>query len=92
MSLYKYDTYSIQTIVNWYPDDPQWWITGFSGARKEFRHPRANRLFVIGCIDLGKFKDGFMQSLYRTGKNKQASKYIVNDEDNSIWVYWDEFK
>lgn len=92
LSLYKYDTYSIQTIVNWYPDDPQWWITGFSGARKEFRHPRAKRLFVIGRVKLGKLKNGFISSLESTKDNKKASEYIINDEDDSIWVYWDEFK
>lgn len=71
LSLYKYDTYSIQTIVNWYPDDPQWWITGFSGARKEFRHPRAKRLFVIGRVKLGKLKNGFISSLESTKDNKK---------------------
>ncbi len=92
MSLYKYDTYSITNIVNWYPDDPQWWITGFSGARKEFRHPRAHRLFVIGHIRLGELKKECLLSFGANEYNQRASKYIVNDEDDSIWVYWDEFR
>ena len=47
-----------------------------------------------GVMQPAKAMTVFFISSLESKKNigKKASEYLINDDDDSIWVYWGEFK
>lgn len=98
LSLYSYNSSTdIDTIFAWAPDEPQWWVTGFSGQNPEFLYPDENKMVAVGSIDLSGHKDIY-EGLKNEGENGEdlENKAIINryllfdDTSSTVWVCWYE--
>ena len=94
LSLYNFGD-KVESIFQWYPDEEQWWITGFnpSHLRDEVDvHKQA----MICRIDLSENVDMY-DALFLTSKpesedhNTATEKFcIFNDEEKIVWIVWHE--
>lgn len=83
LSLYSDAGKDIKNVFNWYPCN-QWWITGFSGAKDEFRNPRSVNLHVVGQLQMG----NLFEDCYRIAENDTCAKDAVVKDDNILWIVW----
>ncbi len=98
LSLYKYSNNGkqIDTIFNWYPYGGQWWITGFSGDKSQFRNTNCNNMAAIGYVDLSKHIDMYngiknAEKNYKRDRKIAYNRYLIFDDKNHlIWVFWHE--
>ena len=91
------DSYgTIQSVFHWFPEDPQWWITGFDYSRQS---PDPARLVTMGYIDFSgdvsmynsiMVKDN--TSLNHSEEQKKKLKpYLIPDEEHHyVWFVWYE--
>lgn len=94
LSLYSYNSNTdIDTIFAWAPDEPQWWVTGFSGQNPEFLYPDENKMVAVGSIDLSGYTDiyeGLKKEKYDENgseKKRLINRYLVFDDTSStVWV------
>lgn len=88
LSLYDYNfPKEIDCIYNWFPENPQWWITGFNPNKA---YNDVNKQILIGSIDFSEHTEMF-NSLkeYTTLERPDLSKYAYYDERNHIvWICW----
>lgn len=83
----------IDTVFAWAPDEPQWWVTGFSGQNPEFLYPDENKMVAVGSIDLSGYTDiyeGLKKEKYDENgseKKRLINRYLVFDDTSStVWV------
>lgn len=81
LSLYKESGSTFQNIYNWDPG-VQWWITGFSGARKEFKNPKASSLKIIAHVYL----EDLCDSCFQVAKQNYKKNFIK--DGNTLWIVW----
>ena len=74
------------TLFNWYPENPQWWITGF--AYKETYTNIKNQV-VIGSVDFSKHEEMYEDFKYKTLNEDITKEYVLFDDANkTIWICW----
>lgn len=72
---------SFKNIYNW-DQGLQWWITGFSGARKEFKNPKASSLKIIAHVYL----EDLCDSCFQVAKQNYKKNFIK--DGNTLWIVW----
>ena len=80
LSLYKIKEDGYDNLFNWAPDEPQWWITGFS--RKDMFFINPDKLRMICSVDMSEHR-GLFNELKTSYENKD--KNIIFD-NNMVWV------
>jgi hypothetical protein len=97
LSLYNYNKDDkdnpYDTIFNWNPENPQWWITGFN---PDFKNPDYKKMIMIGTVDFS--EDENMYKTMKATAEKELSadsnskyKYLLfDDESRKIWIMWGE--
>lgn len=75
---------SYRTLYNWYPQERQWWVTGFVPdevliKEEELRQVSSVELPTKAMYD--KFKDKW------EGKN-ESKELVFDDEEMKVWVIW----
>ena len=80
LSLYKIKEDGYDNLFNWAPDEPQWWITGFSRQDMVFINP--DKLRMICSVDMSEHS-GLFNELKTSYENKD--KNIIFD-NNMVWV------
>lgn len=89
MSLFLYNYYSKDNIVNvfsWRPRVKQWWITGFN---PKFTEPKPEEMVTIGTVDLAG-KQSLYNALKEKGKYKIISEnnIVFDDDSKKVWIIW----
>ncbi len=89
LSLYNCN-YGVQSIFQWYPDEEQWWITGFNPEHLR-EEVDVNKQAMICRIDLSD-DTGIYDALFEAKDDKEyenKKKYLIFDDNNHIvWIYW----
>ena len=89
MTLSLYNCYSkdnIENVFNWYPNTPQWWITGFNPS---FTEPDSDIMQIIGTVNLcdrPAMYDGLKN--YAQNEAKIFESLIFDDKQQIVWVLW----
>ena len=80
---------NIQTVFNWFPENPQWWITGFAYDKT---YTNIKNQVVIGSVDFSKHEEMYETlKRYTTSVEPELSKFSVFDDANkTIWICWYE--
>ena len=92
---YKHDNKSVnrnsfKPLFLWRPDQPQWWITGFTGNGY---HTLADKLVMVGTIDF-RGKESYYESLRNNVIKDSKLKYfmIFDDKEKKVWIIWRDIK
>ena len=81
LSLYKIKEDGYDNLFNWAPDEPQWWITGFS--RKDMFFINPDKLRMICSVDMSSKKEIYMEMSKKFRTNKDI---IFDDDIYTLWV------
>lgn len=85
LNLYRQNSVGdYDTIYNWAPDNPQWWITGFN---PDFMAPDVHDLYLVGSVDLSSFSDEAIISLITNAKEEGLDRYLYLN-NKKIWIMW----
>lgn len=85
VSLYNYDKHKkcfTDNVFNWFPNQNQWWGTGFNW---HYQDPDKDDMFVIGVVDLSQYEEIYQG--FKTRKIKSKS-LLFDDHANKIWISW----
>ena len=85
VSLYNYDKHKkcfTDNVFNWFPNQNQWWGTGFNWR---YQDPDKDDMFVIGVVDLSQYEEIYQG--FKTRKIKSKS-LLFDDHANKIWISW----
>lgn len=86
----------IQSLYKWFPDEKQWWITGFDYSRQS---PDPARLVTVGYIDLSGYVDVYEQVKLSENLKKNIDleemqklyhNLIFDNKNNYIWFVWSD--
>ena len=98
LSIYDISSSNID-VVNWFPSENQWWITGFNKGKQGLD---VNNLWMVARISFknaskGKNEIGNLSSLYhklaekitKLSKDDERKKsWIVDDDNECIYIIW----
>lgn len=90
LSLYNHDDDSYTNVFCWYPNDKQWWITGFN-ARSEFTNPEPDKMIAIGSIDFSSeacLYDDFKSTEMEEKLISLNNYFYFDDENHILWILW----
>jgi len=78
----------IENIFHWYPQNDQWWITGFNP--KHVGKIDVHKQVMVGSIDFSGFEElywAFEENI--TAKYQNLLKFLVFDEQrHNVWICW----
>lgn len=84
---------TIEPLFHWYPNEPQWWITGF-----DYSHHDANayQIHNIGYLDFSENTTMFESTmysehcddLYNKPETKIRDSMIFDTENQYVWLMW----
>ena len=85
----------MDNMFHWYPEEEQWWITGFTGrTQKEFIDPEPDLMVLIGTVDLSERPDmyeGLKNVVFdRHSNDYDFKKHIIfDDSTRKVWInFW----
>ena len=93
LSLYEYDNkskYNFKTLFLWRPDQPQWWVTGFTGNGY---HTSADKLVMVGTIDFHGRENYYEALRDNTREDLRLKKFMIfDDKEKKVWIIWRDIK
>ena len=90
LSLYNRDDNRYTNVFCWYPDDAQWWVTGFN-AHSEFTNPEPDKMVAIGSIDFSSevcLYDDFKSTEMDEKLISLNNYFYFDDENHILWILW----
>ncbi|MBR2523167.1 MAG: hypothetical protein IKE53_01860 [Clostridiales bacterium] len=98
LSIYNVDS-TISDVINWFPYDNQWWITGFNPNQMGLD---ANNLWMVAKIsfrnatsamqnagDLSALYNSLSTSILALDEDDSRTKYWITDDENKcVYVIW----
>lgn len=82
--------YGIQTVFNWFPENPQWWICSFNPNVK-YEDNRVENQVMIGSVQFpnDKMYEAFVKDI--TENNHELLDFLIFDNNNrTVWICWCE--
>ena len=82
----------IENIFHWYPQNDQWWITGFNP--KHVGKIDVHKQVMIGSVDFSGYEELYKSLIYTGNKDNDdyvyaADKYLISDDvHHKIWLCW----
>ena len=71
------------SLYNWYPQEYQWWTTGFVPDEKEINHKNFIQITSIEFPTKDMY-DSFRMKIY----NSSESEILFDDEELKVWLVW----
>lgn len=85
LSLYDYYYGVFHPVFNWFPYNPQWWITGFNP--NETYHGTEKQYMVGSVCFIG--HDDMYKTFKEKTKASDLSRFTVFDDKNkTVWISW----
>lgn len=83
----------IQSLYKWFPDEKQWWITGFDYSKHRVN---ADSLVNIGYLDFSGDTNMFesiinsehCDDFYNKPETKISDSMIFDTENKFVWLIW----
>ena len=84
----------IQSLYKWFPDEKQWWITGFDYSKHRVN---ADSLVNIGYLDFSddtemfekiKYSNNNIFNVELTSDKKLFPNLIFDEENYYVWLIW----
>ena len=102
LSIYNYhwlsSTQPFESVLMWFPEDYQWWITGFNYSMSDPNHSIMYMIVEIDFSDSESMQEsnGDMRDMYyyykntvNIDKNNKDNSYILfDDSNNHMYVIW----
>ena len=85
---------TIEPLFHWYPNEPQWWITGFDCSHHDVN---AYQIHNIGYLDFSENPNVFESikksefndnNTYLNESNRLFPNLIFDDIDYYVWLIW----
>ena len=85
---------TIEPLFHWYPNEPQWWITGFDCSHHGVN---AYQIHNIGYLDFSENPNVFESikksefndnNTYLNESNRLFPNLIFDDIDYYVWLIW----
>ena len=77
----------VQSILQWYPTEKQWWVTGFNPQHLR-EEVDVHKQVMIGNVT---FKSENMYNAFanKFNRSNKISDYFTYDKDNkTVWIMW----
>jgi len=81
----------IENIFHWYPQNDQWWITGFNP--KHVGKIDVHKQVMVGSVDFSGFEELYkkLKEEMDLEENKAKMEYLsFDDTHNAIWIIWED--
>jgi len=91
LSLYNYGG-GIENIFHWYPQNDQWWITGFNP--EHVGKVDVHKQVMVGSVDFSGFEELYENLIDTMNEesdyyNKNAMLYLIPDDNfHKVWICW----
>ena len=92
LSLYNYygsEEGDIRNVFNWYPHEPQWWITGFNVRAL---NPDPNVMVLVGSVNFSRDTDTtFLYEGLKDAVNSSSEYrplFVFDDDSYTAWMMW----
>ena len=86
LSLYNYSG-GIENIFHWYPQNDQWWITGFNP--EHVGKVDVHKQVMVGSVDFSENEELYKNFKVENENRSIVKDFLIFDKDNlTVWLCW----